>query len=818
MARASARWLGTVLHDAALAARRLVRAAVFVTVTTATLTLGLAMFAVAYTTVDKVLFEPMPYRNPDDLYFVWRDYGPIRDQTRGGLAGTDVVDLQNAGGVIESAVALQPFLGGVFSPGESDDAMEISVIVTSPSLFEVLGVQPALGRTFAADDAGPGATLTMVLTHELWNRLGAEPDVIGKEVRLNGRPHVVIGVLPQDFDFVRNDADGLPQRADAYSTLRINLSDPSPNLADYSALIRARPGTPPRAVATAVDAVGRVVDAREFDSRGLTLYPVALQADLVARARPALLMLGSAGAVLALMLTLNLASVLLARAAEREHEFGVCRALGASRSTIARNVLLEGGLLGLVGGSLGAVIGTWGTRTLVALAPLDLPRREAIMLDWYSASVVLGVGLVIGLMAATVAALWATRSWRSSPLSSAARSGHGRARLRRGMIVAQVALSLVLLNTGALVVRSYEQLLAADPGFEPEDVLSVLVRTPPVFFANSEVIAFQDEVSDALASVPGVTRVSATTALPLTATTTFRPRTIEIPDAPGNTGDPEHDAVLTDVIGARGGYTDVMGMRVVAGRAFEESRSTPMIEALVDTTFARHFFPGVNPIGARIPQGDSELTIVGVVEQARLYDIYQDGRPQIYVRMNEEWFYRPLFYVMATTRDPDALLPEIRAAVRRVDARVAVGEMRTMTEIVADTLRQQRTGAVLIGTLALGALALVSMGIFGVVAAAVTRRHHELAVRLAIGADQRNVLRLVVGEAAVLVVAGVFVGVPGIYAATSLLRGALVGISSTDMLAVVGAPLGLAFITLATAYVAARRALKIEPVRLLQKD
>jgi putative ABC transport system permease protein len=813
------RSLNLRFRDVALVARRLTRAPVFAAVAIATLTLGLGMFAVVYTAVEKILMEPMPYPAPNDLYYVWRDYRPIADRNRGALPGTDVAELESAGRVIESVVAMQPFLGGVFSAPGAEDPMEASVIVTSPGLFEMLGVTPALGRVFARDDAGPGKPLTIVLTHELWTTLGANPAIVGTETLLNGRPHTVIGVLPRGFDFVRNDADGLPQRAHAFTTLRVNIADPSPNQSDYSALIRARPGTPPEAVAAAVAAVGRVVDARDFQGRGVRLYSVGLKADLVARVRPALLTLAAAGVLLALMLMVNLASVLLARVAQREHEIAVSRALGADGGTVARGVLLEGGLLGLAGGALGALAGALGTRALVALAPLELPRGASLVFDGGDAAAVMSVGVLLGVLAAVAPALWASRSSLATLLAGGAvRGGGGRGRLRRGMVVAQVALSLVLLNSGALVVRSVEQLFRADPGFRPEGVYTVRVRTPPVFFPDSEVVAFQDRITSALAGVPGVSRVSAGTVLPLTATNLYSPRPVEVPGAPGNTGDPAQDAVLTDVIGTRAGYFEVMGMRLRAGRTFGETPAPGVGQAVIDTVFARRFFPGVDPLGAKIPLQGAEFTIVGVVDQARLFDMHQDGRPQLYVQIADATFFRALFYVIATTRDPATLLPDLRAAVRNVDARVAVGDARSMDEIVGNALRQQRTGATLIGAFALGALLLAAMGIFGIVAGSVTRRHHELAVRLAVGAEHRSVLRLVVREAAVLVGLGVVVGAPGIYAASGLLRGALVGVSPLDPLTLLLVAVGLVLVTLATGYLASRRALRIEPAELLRRD
>jgi len=807
-------------RDTALVARRLARAPVFALVAVATLTLGLGLFAVVYTAVEKILVAPMPYPNPGDLYYVWRDYGPVEDRKHGGLLGTDVAELQNAGGVIESAVALQPFLGGLFAAPGAADPMEASVIVTAPGLFEMLGVAPELGRTFTNDDAGPDKPFTIVLTHELWTALGANRAIVGTDVLLNGRPHTVIGVLPASFDFVRNDADGPPQRAVAFSNLRVKITDASPNQPEYSVLIRARAGASREAVAAAVAAVGRIVDARDFAGRGVQLYATGLKADLVARVRPALLTLAAAGVLLALMLMVNLASVLLARAAQREHEYAVSRALGADGAAVARGTLLEGALLGLAGGVCGAVAGAWGVRALVAVAPLDLPRGASLVFDWGDAALVIGVGMLLGLLAAVAPAVWAARSSLATLLaSSAVRGGGGHGRLRRGMVVAQVALSLVVLNSGALVVRSFEQLLQADPGFRSAGVYTLRVRTPVVFFPNNEVVPFQDRVAAALAGVPGVTRVGAATVLPLTATTTYSPITIAVPGAPGNTGDAAQDAVLTDVVGTRAGYFEVMGMRLVAGRTFDDVAQPAVGEAVIDTAFARRFFPGADPLGAKVPIDGTDLTVVGVVQQARLFDVHQDGRPQLYARIGGGGvFFRALFYVLATPRAPDSLLPDLRAAVRNVDPRVAVGDARSMDEIVGNALRQQRTGAALISAFALGAVLLAALGTFGVIAGAVTRRHHELAVRLAVGADHRNVLRLVVREAALLVGVGVLIGVPGIYAAGGLIRGALVGVSPSDPSTIVAVVLGLALVTLATGYAASRRVLRIDPAELLRRD
>jgi putative ABC transport system permease protein len=805
-------------RDAELVTRRLVRAPAFVAATVGTLTIGLGMFAVVYTAVQKILIAPMPYRNAEDLYFVWRDYGSILDLKRGALAGPDVAELQKAGGVIEEAAGMQRCFCGIFSARAGDDPIEITVTATSPNLFELLGVRPVLGRGFAPDEVGPGHPLVTVLSHELWTRLGSDSAIVGRHVRLNGQMYTVIGVLPPRFAFVRHEALGAPERADAFTTFNIDLSEMPPVGGAFAALIRARHGTDSRAVAAAVDAVGRTIDRRDFNSRGLRLYSVGLKSDLVSRVRPALLVLGAAGVLLALMLMVNLASVLLTRAAQREPEFAVSRALGANDAAIMRATLLEGAALGLIGGVLGALAATWGAHALVSLAPLDLPRREAIAMDWRIAAVVVGLGALLGILAAVVPAVWAARTSLSSLLSSSAvRGGGGQGRMRRGMVVAQVALSLVLLSSGGLVVRSFERLLRANPGFRPEGVLTMLVRTPPEFFPDStDVIAFQDRVQSALAAVPGAERASAVSSLPLSPGT-VRNNTIAIPGAPGNTGNADRDAVLTDVIGARAGYIEVMGIRLVAGRSFEPTRRAGVFETVVDNAFAQRFFAGANPLGAHVPYGGRTLTIVGVVNQARLYDVYQDGRPQMFIRA-EDWGYRPMFYVVRSERDPQSLIPDVRAAVRRVDGRVAVGNMQTLDDIVDNALRQQRTSATLIAAFAVGALLLAAMGLFGVVAGSVTRRRHELAVRLALGADHQRVLRLVLREGALLVGVGVLIGAPGLYFAGRLIRGILVGVSPWDSLTLLGVVLGVAIVTMVTCYLPARRVLTIQPAQLLRGE
>jgi putative ABC transport system permease protein len=441
-----------------------------------------------------------------------------------------------------------------------------------------------------------------------------------------------------------------------------------------------------------------------------------------------------------------------------------------------------------------------------------------VAVDWRIATIVIGLGTALGIVAAVAPATWATRASLASLLaSSSVRGGGGHGRLRRAMVVAQVTLSLVLLSTGGLVVRSFDQLLRANPGFNAAGVLTLRVPMPAQIFATpEEAFALQERVEEALGTIPGVTGASAASALPLTASA--GQRTITVPGAPGNTGNADKDTPLVDVIGTRPTYVSVMGMRLVEGRTLDRTRRPGVREALIDRSLARQFFPDRSAVGATIPFNDKEsVTVVGVVDQARLYDVHQDGRPQIYVR-GEDWGYRTLVFVLRTARDPVALVPEVRSTIRRIDPRLAAANVRTMDDVVADALRRPRISAVLISGFAIGALLLAALGLFGVISGSVSRRRHELAVRLAVGANHGRLMRQVLGEGVLLVLMGVLIGAPGIYVAGHLMRGVLVGVSPLDPATLLAVLAGIVAVTMLACYVPARRVLGIDPAQALRQE
>jgi putative ABC transport system permease protein len=420
-------------------------------------------------------------------------------------------------------------------------------------------------------------------------------------------------------------------------------------------------------------------------------------------------------------------------------------------------------------------------------------------------------------------AAWAVRASLSSLLATSVRCAGGSQRLRRGIVVAQVALTLVLLSAGGLVARSFERLIAMDPGFRSAGVLTFRVAMDPRLFPRTEdAYAFQDRVETALGALPGVRSVGATTALPLSASGPQNSiwdwqETIAIPGAPGNTGDPQRDSVLVRVVNIRAGYAESMGIRILEGRAFERARPNSLQEALIDQHLAGQFFPTGTPIGASIPFRGQSLKIVGVVKQPRLSNLHEDGRPQLFMRAEARLRYMPV-WVVKSDGDPRALVGDVRLAIRQIDPRIPVSSVQTMDEIVTDALRQQRISAVLIGGFALGALLLVSMGLFGMISGSVVRRHGELAIRLALGATHQGMLKLALSEGVLLVVIGMLIAIPGVYGAGGLIRGLLVDVSPWDPFTLSAVALGLLLVSMAACYVPARRVLRIDPAPLLRQD
>jgi putative ABC transport system permease protein len=800
------------------ALRRLRRAPVFTLATVSTVALGIAAFAAIFSVVNGVLLKPLPYRDAGDLIWVWRNYTWIGLE-RGWLGGPDIVALRERTDVFEGVAE---FRSASYNLTGADGSApeEAQVLLASDEFFTVLGASPTIGRGFVEGDDDPQAAGVVVLGYDLWQRrYGGDRSIVGRDIYLDGSPSTVVGITGPDFHFVKHSSLGDPVPADLYATDQVDLASRPPGQGSFAGLARVKPGVKPAAVEAAIATVGADLDRAYMGSRGLKLWGVGLEEDLVGKARPALRALLGAALFLLLILGANLAALLFGRAGEREREIAVRRALGSGRAGALFNLAGESLLVAAAGGAIGLVLAFWATRALVSMAPETLPRRADISIDAMVIAVTMAGALAMGLIAGIPAALRAMRQPAEAVLrASTGRAGGGIAtgRTRRLLVVGQVALSLMLLVGAALVARSFAALLRSDGGFDPEGVITFRVPLGPQDYPSGEnILAFNASLREKLQAMPGVRAVGSVDGLPLSAGA--NQTVFAFPGAPGNTGDAEADVPLLDYMAATPGYFEALRIPLVSGRAFDErdSNAAPQV-AIIDETLASQFFPNSDPVGQIVIGNSDTMRIVGVAAHARLYTMQADDRGQIYKPFTQ-MVRRQMSFAVRSSR-PEAVADAIIGTVHSLDPRLPVSDLRSMDDIVRASLGQERLSFWLLSGFGACALLLAALGIYGVVSSGVTRRTHEVGVRLALGADRRQVLGLVIREGIGAAALGVGLGVVGAAFSSRLLRSQLFGLGPSDpptYAAVIVALLGVAVIA---AWVPARRATRIAPAEALRVD
>ncbi|MCZ6916534.1 MAG: ABC transporter permease [Gemmatimonadetes bacterium] len=798
--------------------RRLLRAPVFMVVSVLTIGIGIGAFTAIFGLAEAVLLEPMPYRQPDDLVWVWRNYS-WANFPRGWLAGPDIIGLREQTDVVESVVVVQSGQLNLTGP-QMGAPQRVDVIIASHELFDLLGVSPILGRGFTPEEDVPNTNRVAVLGFDYWQRqYDGDPDILGQTMFLNGQSTTIIGVAPEPFHFVRHSSLGEPTGGDLYLNLPLDIAETSPFNGSYAGLVRLRPDVRPDQLQAALAAAAETSDLA-FDNRGLRLWATNLKEDLTAGVRPALAALVGSATFLLLILTANLATLLIGRAAVREHELGVRSALGAGRGRILSSVLSESLILGALGGGLGIVLGFFGTNIVLSLAPENLPRLQEVGLDSSVLAVSVFVSLGMTLAAGLTPAFQALRGNLPAAIKEGgARSGGSirGARTRNALVVAQVALSLMLLVGAGLVAQAFAGLLREDPGFDPGTTLTFSVPLAASTYPDrASVQGFHRQFRERLASLPGVTAVGSANALPLTMAT--NQTGVRFPGAEGNTGDDNIDGPLIDWYRVGDGYFTAAGLRLLAGRWFESSDQPTGDErpavAIIDDVLAQQFFPNGPPVGRQAVFRGDTLTIVGVVDHARFYNVHSDDRGQVYIPD----LTRGMAYALRTGLDPTVLVGGARLALRQLDPEVPMSDVRTLDAIVKDSLGQQRLSLTLIGGFAVGALLLAVLGLYGVVANNVVRRTQEMGVRMALGADAARVLRLVLGQGLRLAGIGAAVGLVGAIATSRFLEGVMVGIDANNPVIYVVVAASLVAVAAAASYLPAWRATRIDPVEALRPE
>ena len=804
-------------QDIRYALRSLAKAPGFTAVTLFTLALGIGANSAIFSVVNGVLIRPFPYLEPDRLVLIRETYGGGEE---GSVSGANMLDWQTRAHSFQSMAAWRGISVTLLGSGEPE---EMPAALVSSDFFRTLGVPMLKGRGLVpGEDHGQGTVA--IIGESLWRtRFGADPGILGRTLNLSGTPYTVVGVAPTALDY--------PGRTQLYLPLGFGVGRANDRDShSYDVVARLKPGATLPAAQLDMSAVARGL-ATEYSqtNTGRGAVVLSFADDMVGSIRPALLlMLGAVGFVLFIACA-NVANLFLARASSRTRELAVRAALGAGRRRLMQQAMAEAVVLSLLGGALGMLVATWSVDALLALHPRGIPRLSGIEVDGrvlaFTLLVAFAVGALFGLVPALAAAHHdPAESFRGEGRGTSGRQGN---RFRSGLVVTQVALALVLLVGAALLIVSVRRLAGVNPGFQPEHASTFQFSVPSAKYDGADAQrGFVSRVLAQLEAIPGVSHVGAVYFLPLGNGNTNGDVSIEGEPAaaPGKERYAGYRIVMGD-------YLESMGIAVRRGRAIRptDAGGQPLV-AVVNQAFARAFFPGQDPMGKRVTFGAPDSTaewrqIVGVVG-----DVHHDGlsapaQPELYVPASQLsadfWTIfvpLPISFVVRSSLPTTSLFPAIKAAVHDVDPEQAVSQLRPVSELVSDSVARYRFSMLLLTVFGALALIIAAVGVYGVMAYAVSQRTRELGIRLALGASRSSVQYLVLGRGLGMAAIGIGIGLAGALALTRLLVSQLFGVSPTDP-AVLAAAVGtLAAVSGVACFIPAFRATRVDPVITLRSE
>ena len=789
----------------------------FTAVAVITLALGIGANTAIFSVVNAVLLRPLPYKDDSRLVV-------ILNKGRNPVAPANFIDWRSQSQSFSQMGAAEywtPNLTG------TDNPEKLWALHVTPDIFPMLGVQPLLGRMFLPEEQQAGKEHEVVLSYSLWqSHFAGNPEIIGRSVALSGENYTVVGVMPREFKF----APFWATKAQLWAPLALG-----PRLADRGGsslrvFARLKPGvTLEQAQAEMVGITGRL--EREFPGTNQDMQVISLREKVVGNIRPALLvLLGAVGFVL-LIACANVSHMLLARAAARREEIALRTALGAGRWDVIRQLLTESVALALLGGGAGLLLAVWGVRVLLAISPAAIPRVETVGVDGLVLLFALAISLLTGLAFGMAPAWSATAVNLRDALKEGKRGsseGLRRNRLRGLLVGSEFALAVMLLAGAGLMVRTFLALQNVDAGFDPHGVLSMVVGVAGTEQASGGHTGnFYQGVLRKVAAVPGVQSVSGINHLPLAGDEWGFPFYIEgrPPEPPGKDLVATYRAVFP-------GYFRTMRIPILRGRDVTDADNlrAPGV-VVINDYIARRYWPGEDAIGKRITFDDpaknpSWLTVVGVTKNTARSNWTSPPEEEVFLPylQNRAYLDAPsppfayLTLVVRTGLDPAALAPAIRGAIHSLDANIPLSEIQTMDHVVAEATGQSRFYLILLGTFAAVALVLAGVGIYGVMSYSVSRRTHEIGVRMALGAQGRDVLRLVVFQGIIQALAGVAVGLAGALALSRLMGGLLYGTQPTDPATFAAVVVVLSAVAIAASYIPARRAAKVDPMVALRYE
>jgi predicted permease len=798
----------TLLQDIRYGVRMLVKNRSFTAVAVLALALGIGANTAIFSVVNSVLLRPLAFQDPDKLVRVEEHHAAWGHSA--GLTFATYIDATARCRSLQNLSAYRTWNFNLTDEGEPEQA---SGSLVTANFFAGLGVQPLLGRTFHHNEDQPGNDKVVVIGHGLWQRrFGADPNAIGKTIKVNDERHTIIGVMPRGFLF--------PEQSDLWTPLVVDTLKANRRAHLLRVIGRLQPG------ATAEQARGELAAiAAQIDEQNpgvdpdLTFNLIGLHEQLVAPVRSALFVLfGAVGFVLLIACT-NVANLLLARNATREKELAIRAALGAGQLRLIRQLLTESLMLALLGGLLGFLFARWGVALIIASSPGDIPRLDEVSIDGRVLLFTFAASLLTGMLFGLVPALQSAKVDLNTALKEGARrsSGTTRHRLRRYLVVAEIALALVLLIGAGLLINSFKRLLDVDPGFNPQNVLTMQLYLPGSQDGmDQQKTAFLSQALERIRTIPGVESAGLANCLPITGgpNTDFEIIGRPVPDI----GDePSADIRIIDT-----DYFRALKIPLRQGRWFTERDTARAPQVMViNETMARRFWPGEDALGKRVTMKDwgDPLTgeIIGVVGDVKANGLDTETGSMIYWPHTQfpTGFNR---VVIRTTSDPSNLIAAVKHQVWSVNKNQPIADIKSMEQVLAASVARRRFNMALLGGFAVIALLLASVGIYGVMSYTVTQRTREIGIRMALGAARRDIIRMVMQQGVSLALLGIGAGLVGALALTRLLSSLLFGVSATDPITFITISLILTGVALGACFVPARRATKVDPMIALRYE
>jgi putative ABC transport system permease protein len=825
------------MNDLRFAIRQLLKNPGFTIIAALTLALGIGANTAIFSIVSSVLLRPLPFKDPDRLVTVWeRSVKKGYEMNHVGLA--TFLDWKTQNKAFQSMAAFG-IDAGLNLTGDHEPE-RVTAVPVSADLFEVLGVKPTLGRSFRVEEETPGNDQVVILGHGLWRRrFGSDPNMVGQTVLLDGRSYLVVGIMPPGFVFPGKTGVlygfFFSKPADVWVPLALPaelLNNRNNHLLEVVARLKLDTSLV-QASAEMDGLMRRIVQANPGELMGDHASVIPLRELSVGTVRSGLLVLLGAVAFVLLIACANVANLLLARAADRQKEIAIRVALGASRFQIIRQLLTESVLLALIGGALGTLFAMWTTDLFVSRVgetiALTTPGWSDIRVDRGVLGFTLLISVATGVMFGLMPALQSAKTDLSDSLKEGGRGsteGFRRSRLRNSLVVTQIALAMMLLTGAALMLQSFLRLQGVNPGFNVDRVITMQLSLPESRYTNQQQrAALFQQLTERLRALPAVEFAAATSQLPLSSD--VGNTTIEVVGRPPL---PPGQWDTTDFISVTPEYLGAMQIALLAGRFIGErdTADSPPV-CVINQTMAKRHFGNENPMGQKLRLGVNEFTpeIVGVVRDVRQRSLDAENLSpqirrllgsQVYVPFAQMALWPRMTVVVRTTSTPVALANALRAEVRALDKDLPVSRLRTMETVRGDSIAQPRFRALLIVLFGAVALILATIGIYGVMAHSVARRTHEIGVRMALGAQTTDVLKLVLRQGVRLSVTGLLLGLGGAFALTRLVSGLLYGVSATDPLTFAIVPVLLFAVALLACWIPARRASKVDPMVALRYE